>query len=209
MESTDSQDIERLVELTHAGAVRAATAFGQLANAPIEVGTPIARDGQTIRGGSIGSSDSHSARAGAMPAVTGVFFEFEGCLEALVGILFPAEGCERLVRGVVGIESGTLDPMIVESALMEVGNILASHVASGIADALRSRLLPSIPALAPEGADVEFDAWVDRIVGREALRIEAELTLATGEAVGRLVVVPTGRAASDPGREPSRDPSVC
>lgn len=209
METTDSSDIERLLELTRAGAARAAAAFGQLANALVETGAPTMRDGRPGLGGADRSGDDDPGIAGATPAVTGVFFEFEGCLEALVGILFPAAGSERLVRGVVGIESGELDPMIVESALMEVGNILASHIASGIADALRSRLLPSIPALAPERADVEFEAWVDRVVGREAMRIETELRLATGESVGRLVVVPTGWAAGDPPRKPSRAPSVC
>jgi chemotaxis protein CheY-P-specific phosphatase CheC len=51
---------------------------------------------------------------------------------------------------------------------MEVGNILASHVASGIADALRSRLLPSIPALAADHAEREFADWVARVAGAEA-----------------------------------------
>src|SRR5690606_31273087 len=124
-------------------------------------------------------------------------------------ILLPAAGAERLVRGVVGIEAGELDPRIVESALMEVGNILASHVASGIADALHSRLLPSIPALAEQHADLAFDEWVERVAGRDVPRIEAPLVLASGELVGRLVVVPTAGADIDgPGGAAPRS-SVC
>ena len=75
---------------------------------------------------------------------------------------------------------------------MEVGNILASHVASGIADALQSRLLPSIPALFASHAEREFADWVGRVVGSDALLFESSLRAADGRLVGRLVIVPTG-----------------
>lgn len=186
MQNRPKDELTRLAELTHAGAVRAAAAFAQLVNEPIAAARPIVyeRDVTAAR-----ASVARSEEAGS----TGVFFEFEGCLDALVGILFPASGSDRLVRSIVGIESGPLDPAIVESAWMEVGNILASHVASGIADALRSRLLPSIPALANGGAEAEFAAWVERVVGAESAGVESALRDAAGEAVGRLVIVPTGR----------------
>lgn len=192
MESAREQALERLADLTQAGAVRAAAAFAQLVSVQVEPARTVIRDG------------SPPVRVAAMPTAattddvvdeagtTGVFFEFEGCVDALVGILFPAAESERLVRTIVGIESGALDPTIVESALMEVGNILASHVASGIADALHSRLLPSIPALAQGHAEAEFEAWVERVAGEPSTRIEVALTLATGEVAGRLVLVPTG-----------------
>jgi chemotaxis protein CheY-P-specific phosphatase CheC len=197
METDHKLELERIAHLTHVGALRAAAAFGQLVSAPVEAGRPVVRDcalngpsGATAR-----VDDSHEAVES-----TGVFFEFEGCLDALVGILFPAAGSERLVRSIVGIESGALDPTIVESALMEVGNILASHVASGIADALHSRLLPSIPALAQGDAEREFEAWVERVAGEPATHVEAVLALESGEKVGRLVVVPTHGFVDTPGR---------
>ena len=133
---------------------------------------------------------------------TGVFFEFEGCIDALVGILFPASSSDDLVRSIVGIESGELDPAIVESALMEVGNILASHVASGIADALHSRLLPSIPALASGHAESEFAAWVERVTGADAVHLESTLCAGDGSAVGRLVIVPAS-GIGDAGDRPA------
>lgn len=184
MESLREQALERLVDLTRAGASRAAVAFAQLASAEITSLAPVLRDGSSI---------DAAIDAGS----TGVFFEFEGCIDALVGILFPAAASERLVRTIVGIESGVLAEEIVESALMEVGNILASHVASGIADRLHARLLPSIPALAQGRAEAEFEAWVERVVGPAATRIEVELVRATGEVAGRLVVVPTAATGED------------
>jgi chemotaxis protein CheY-P-specific phosphatase CheC len=183
MDARPKIGIERLVPLAQAGALRAAAAFTQLANEPVVADAPVvaARAGAT------------SDRAGdhADPGSTGIHFEFEGCIDALVGILFPASAGERLVRSIVGLESGDLDPTIVESALMEVGNILASHVASGIADALKARLLPSIPALAQGRAEAEFDAWVERVVGPDAIRIEARLANGSGDTLGRLIIVPT------------------
>ena len=192
MDERNKIAFDRLVGLTHAGAVRAAAAFSQLVSAPISAERPVvfeAAEGVFAR--------AHRMRLDA--GTTGVFFEFEGCVEALVGILFPAGASDHLVRSIVGIESGDLDPAIVESALMEVGNILASHVASGIADALHSRLLPSIPALASSHAESEFTAWVEGVAGVEAAQIESILCGAGGDPVGRLVIVPTAeiRGAGD------------
>ena len=200
MDAHRKDELERLAGLTHAGAVRAAAAFSQLANAPVSALRPVVCE----RGEGV---SARSARTREDAGTTGVFFEFEGCIDALVGILFPAGASDSLVRSIVGIESGELDPAIVESALMEVGNILASHVASGIADALHSRLLPSIPALASEHAESEFAAWVERVVGSDAAHIESALCGADGSAVGRLVIVPAdgsgeGRDRSAPAIEP-------
>ncbi|MBY0399949.1 chemotaxis protein CheC [Myxococcota bacterium] len=200
MESTRERALERLADLTRSGSARAVAAFAQLVNAPVSASMPVIRDGPSsgLRERSGATSLDGADDAG----MTGVLFEFEGCVDALVGILFPAAASDRLVRTVVGIESGALDPTIVESALMEVGNILASHFASGIADALHARLLPSIPALAHSHAEAELEAWILRVVGESVARIEVVLTLVTGELAGRLVVVPTRASGEgDPGAE--------
>lgn len=200
MDARQKNELVRLAGLTHAGAVRAAAAFSQLVSATVSAERPIVHDRDA-------ATSARAADIESSAGSTGVFFEFDGCLDALVGILFPAAGSERLVRSIVGIESGDLDPTIVESALMEVGNILASHVASGIADALHSRLLPSIPALAQGQAEAEFAAWVERVVGVETPGVEALLTAENGEAVGRLVIVPTALAFGDgPRAAPLADP---
>lgn len=190
MNDLSKSELERIAGLTHAGAVRAAAAFAQLVGVPVEAEQPTVLAGAEDRGEGGAAVDD----AGSI----GVFFEFDGCLDALVGILFPAGGGDRLVRSIVGIERGPLDSAIVESALMEVGNILASHVASGIADAMSSRLLPSIPALAEERADMAFSEWIEATLGVDAIRIESVLVADPGAMVGRLVVVPRtpgGRSA--------------
>ncbi|MBJ20603.1 MAG: hypothetical protein CL933_14430 [Deltaproteobacteria bacterium] len=172
-------DQDRLVELACAGARQAGEAFAQLVGRPVRVADPTVLSG--VGNGPSGGRDLQA---------TGVFFEFEGCLDAIIGVLFSREASDLLVRRVVGIETGGLEPPIVESALMEVGNILASHVASAIADRLEARLLPSIPSLAMAHAEDEFDTFIDRAAGREAPRIESRLSHEDDRLIGRLVLVP-------------------
>jgi chemotaxis protein CheY-P-specific phosphatase CheC len=172
-------DLDALVALAEAGATQAAEAFAQLVGQPIEALAPIV----AFEGTTAGAGD---------PDATGVFFELDGCLDAIIGIVFPGRASETLLRRIVGIESGPLEAPITESALMEVGNILASHVASAIADRIGERLLPSIPSLAMDHAQIELEAFVERVVGPDAPRIETGLANDAGTVSGYLVLVPTG-----------------
>jgi chemotaxis protein CheY-P-specific phosphatase CheC len=184
MESRRKAEIDRFAELAHVGAEQAASAFTQLVGRTIRTEPPVVIQGDAM---------NVSAPSGKQDSewTTGVFFEFDGCVDALVGILFPGAASEALVRCIVGIESGELSPPLIESALMEVGNILASHVASGIADTMKSRLLPSIPALAMENAEEALRTFIEDAGGRDAVRIESAISDETGNLRGRLVLVPT------------------
>jgi chemotaxis protein CheY-P-specific phosphatase CheC len=176
--------IDRLAELANVGAGHAAGAFGQLVGETIRTEVPLLIEADPgSRGG--------SGRPPSDEGFAGVFFEFEGCLDAIVAILFPRPSSERLVRRILGIEHDPLELPLIESALMEVGNILASHVASAIADTLRERLLPSIPSLAMEAAEETFARWIEEKLGPEALRIESRFHDDRFELEGRLVLVPT------------------
>lgn len=193
METQYTAEIDRLTELANVGAGHAAGAFAQLVGRTIWIEVPVAIDGDSSAAPMVPASKPTNAD---LQWCTGVFFEFDGCLDALVGILFPGAASEALVRRIVGIETGELATPLIESALMEVGNILASHVASAIADTLCARLLPSIPSLAMEDADSAFSAWVEDRAGPHALRIESRLRDESGELHGRLVLVPTRRPES-------------
>ena len=193
MDERSKTEIDRLAELANVGAGHAAGAFAQLVGQTIwtEVPVVIEAGASTGRGLAASSSRADAPRSRTGDWCTGVFFEFEGCLDAIVGILFPGASSEMLVRRIVGLETGELAPQLIESALMEVGNILASHVASAIADTLKERLLPSIPSLAMEGAEEALACWIEERVGDDPLRIECELHDAAFELRGRLVWVPT------------------
>ena len=202
MDASRKIEIDRLAELASVGAGHAAGAFAQLVGQTIRMDVPV-----IVEGGWETSLSDPSLGDRVDRQSTGVFFQFEGCLDAIVGILFPGVASEALVRRVVGLESGELVPPVFESALMEVGNILASHVASAIADALGSRLLPSIPSLAMEGAEEALAAFIEASVGADAPRIESAFADSSGLLQGRLVLVPTRGGPSDAPVDPgSTDP---
>lgn len=177
----EKAEIDRLAELANVGAGHAAGAFAQLVDRPIWVEAPV-----VVEGDESGRRPAHGSHW-----CTGVFFEFAGCLDALVGILFPRPASEAMVRRIVGVEPGALTPERIESSLMEVGNILASHVASAIADTLQARLLPSTPSLAMQDAEHAFSAWIEARLGEHTLQIESALHDRRFELEGRLVLVPT------------------
>ena len=200
MESRQKAEIDRFAELANVGAEQAAVAFTQLVGRTIRSELSVVVQGEEANG-------SGSSEESASDWSTGVFFELDGCVDALVGILFPGAASETLVRCIVGIESGELPPQVIESALMEVGNILASHVASAIADTMKSRLLPSIPTLAMENAEAAFESFIRDVVGHDALRIESALSDETRTLRGRLVLVPTQLLwrSPNPSNSESRD----
>jgi chemotaxis protein CheC len=177
-------ELDRLSELTNIGAGHAATAFSRLAGRTMWMRVPRVRVPGEL------SSAHREEEAG-----TGVFFEFSGCLGAVVGILFSALECQSLVRMMVGSGVDPDSDESVQSALMELGNILASHVASAIADTLGDRLLPSLPILAMHGAGEELYALAAERTGRDPIRIECELTDGTGQLGGLLVLIPVEEIA--------------
>ena len=180
----DETTLDRLAELANIGAGHAANAFTTLTGHTIVMRVPRLRRA--------GSSYSARGEAGGDTRTwtTGVFFEFEGYLDALVGILFHRSASEAVVRRVAGVEEGDVPAQFIESALMEVGNILASHVASAIADTVGRRLLPSIPTLAMNCAEQQLDAMLARRPAASGIRIECELEDASGELGGLLVLIP-------------------
>jgi len=175
-------EIDRLGELANIGAGHAATAFSRLAGRQIWMSVPKVHDS------SVPFADEREPDEADWS--TGVFFEFDGYLQALVGILFHRASSETVVRAVVGEPDETIPPHSIESALMEVGNILASHVASAIADTVGQRLLPSIPTLAMRHAEEEFVGLIECRSGHHPIRIECELTDESGQLAGLLVMVP-------------------
>jgi chemotaxis protein CheC len=201
MESRRKAEIDRFVELADVGAEQAATAFTQLVGRTIRSKPPVVVQGEA-------AIESRSSSENDSTGSTGVFFELDGCVDALVGILFPGAASETLVRCIVGIDSGELAPEVIESALMEVGNILASHVASAIADTMKSRLLPSIPALAMDNAEDALCSFIEDAVGRDGLRIESALSDETGALRGRLVLIPTQLLWYSPNPSGSQKPDL-
>lgn len=191
-------EIDRLSELANIGAGHAAGAFAQLTGHTIKMEVPRVR---LVRGGSQNCEDSDGAEAYSgledfdSKWNSGVIFEFEGCLNAVVAILFQRSMCDAVVRQMIGQSEGYLPSEVVESALMEVGNVLASHVASAIADTLGARLLPSIPMISLNSAFEQLAGLSQSRGNSGELWIECELVDSDGNLGGLVVLIPDRETA--------------
>ncbi len=168
------EERERLYELTSIGASHASTAFSMLLDRAIAPSAPEFRDVDEYC-----ADDSWS---------TGVIFQADGELNGLVAILLPSASRDKIAERLIREEESADPHKTVESALRELGNIVASHTMSAIADRLGGRILLSVPLLVMEDADTAFASMFRE---RGAKRcVECELTDSEREVHVRLVFVP-------------------
>ena len=165
---------ERLYELTSIGASHASMAFTLLLHRAIAPNVPQFVD-----------IEEYSADAAWE---IGVIFQADGELTGLVAILLPLHSCEIVSQRLVHDEESEQYSDVLESALRELGNIVASHTMSAIADRLGGRILLSVPVLVMEGADAAFASML-RERGVEHC-VECELTDAAREIHVRLIFAP-------------------
>lgn len=173
-------DRDRLCELSGAGASRAAQAFETILGREVAAGAPRVLGAERYR------TDGRWS--------TAVIFEADGELGGLVVFLLPVAVRDALGAQLLGIEpTPELDPAM-ESALRELGNIIASHTISAMADAVGGRILISVPQLVTENAPQTLDALITSL-GVEAC-IECELQDDSGELQTLLLLVPEHKSWS-------------
>jgi len=165
---------ERLYELTSIGASHASMAFTLLLHRAIAPNVP-----QFVDLEEYSADESWEI---------GVIFQADGELTGLVTILLPVHSCEIVAERLVHDEESEQYSDVLESALRELGNIVASHTMSAIADRLGGRILLSVPVLVMEGADTAFASML-RERGVEH-GVECELTDAAREIHVRLIFAP-------------------
>ncbi len=174
MTGSSDQERERLYELTSIGASHASMAFTLLLHRAIASSAPVFRDADEYC-----VDDSWS---------TGVIFQADGELSGLVAILLPAASRDIIAERLICGDNPVNCHSAVESALRELGNIVASQTMSAIADRLGGRILLSVPLLVLEGADTAFASMLhDR--GAERC-VECELTDSARDIQVRLVFAP-------------------
>lgn len=166
------EELARLCELATLGASLASTALGELVALPIHHHAP-----RVCRPTDPTPADRWS---------TGIVFEAEGDLSGVVAIILPEDRCNITVERMLGRRDAPVE--LVESALRELGNIIASHTVSAMADALGATILLSVPTLAIRDAGVVLGAL---IAERSApVRIETDLLGPDGGIEALLVIVP-------------------
>ncbi len=169
-ESKHGLALRELGELSAVGAAGAAKALGLIL-------------GREIEAGACRQVESVHYRP-SLDRSTGVIFEADGFLSGLVAILFPTPS-----RSTLGaLVAGDQPDRAIESALRELGNIVASHTVSAIADDLGESILLSVPTLVMDGAD---RVLVTRIGERRAAYcFESNLFGSDAERVAAIVFVP-------------------
>ncbi|MBW2716235.1 MAG: chemotaxis protein CheC [Deltaproteobacteria bacterium] len=169
---------ESLYELTSIGASHASSAFAMLLGRAMAPSAPMFHEADEYR-----ADESWT---------TGVIFRADGELSGLVAILLSTASREVVTERLVRWEEVGDSPQTAESALRELGNIVASHTMSAIADKLGGRILLSVPLLVMEDADSEFASMI-RESGAERC-VECELTDSAREINVRLVFVPGSKS---------------
>jgi len=178
--------VDRLGELASIGAGRAAGALATLLARPFEMRVPRAR---VLSAGHFDAAFA-AKLGGDLGAWSGALFEVRGGPGGVLAVLFPPASRDALLSALLGENAG-IEPQ-AESALREVGNIVASHALSAIGDLLGESMLPSLPQLELEGAPRELARIVAERAGEHpALRIEVELCDRARELRGLLVWVPS------------------
>ena len=126
---------QRLRALAWLGAQRAARVLAELAGASVQAGE--LRAAQTLK---------------SPPFETGVIFRVEGQLTGQLAICVDVLSRRALVRLLLDEDEPEASPDMVESALCEFANIVASQTVSAIADAVGGVISLSVPELALERA---------------------------------------------------------
>ena len=187
-----AEETARLRALTRDGADRAVAALADLTGRPCKLRGPTTRMLPAER---LDAPFVTAIRDEEEPGIAGVFFDIEGGLEGVLAILLPEETVGVLLEQLVGMGPKAASAEIAESALREVGNILASHFVSALGDALNLSVLPSVPVFVPGDAPSELGTLLgSRADGRPVMRIECEVGDATSEVRGLIVFVPDTRA---------------
>ena len=176
-------EIDRARELASIGAGHAASALAGLTGRTCEMRVP------SVQPTSWPESD-----------LTGVLFELTGGTGGVLALFFPTATRERLLDHLLGPErSRSRGRASADSALCELGNILASHAVNAVGETVGEVMLPSPPRLETTDAPAALaHLLAQRHREEPALRIETEIFDRTGELRGILVFVPDTLACVAP-----------
>ncbi len=185
MELTPVQ-LDALREIGNVGAGNSATALSQIINHRIDMNVP--------QVSIVPITDVPDLVGGPDVMVAGVFLRVYGAAPSNILFLLPQESAFYLVDMILGKPHGdtkTLDFMD-ESALMEIGNILAGAYLNALFNLTKLSLLPSIPALAMDMAGAILSVVLIQLgqMGDHALVIETEFQADEDGIKGHFFLVP-------------------
>jgi len=175
-----------LKEVGNIGAGNAATALSRLLNKPIDMAVPKV---QLLPFEQIAESVG-----GSEQLVIAVFLRVEGDAPGNLFFIMSPEAGKNLLQNLAGIEvseEGQFSEM-EQSALGEIGNILAGSYLSSLADFTNLSMTPTVPALAMDmaGAILSYGLLQFGEMGDDALLINTTFLEGQNEVEGQFFLIP-------------------
>ena len=178
--------MDALREIGNVGAGNAATALSQIINRKIDMSVP--------KVSIMPLGDVPDVVGGADVMVAGVYLRVFGLAPGSILFLLPRDSTFYLVDMLMGRPQGTTEVLteMDESAVMEIGNILAGAYLNALSHFTQLTLLPSIPALAVDMAGAILSVILIQLgqIGDHALVIETEFTSEFEGVNGHFFLIP-------------------
>lgn len=178
--------LDALREVGNVGAGNSATALSQIINRKIDMTVP--------QVAIMPLGDVPDVVGGPDAMVVGVYLRVFGVAPSSILFLLPRDSAFILVDMLMGREQGYTTSLssMDESALMEIGNILAGAYLNSLSHFTNLTLLPSIPALAMDMAGAILSVILIQLgqMGDHALVIETEFTTDTEGVSGHFFLIP-------------------
>lgn len=178
--------LDALREIGNVGAGNSATALSQIINRKIDMSVPDVAI--------MPLEEVPDVVGGPDVMVVGVFLRVYGLAPGSVLFLLPKESAFYLIDMLMGKERGQTQSLdfMDESALMEIGNILAGAYLNALSYFTKLTLLPSIPALAMDMAGAILSVVLVQLgqMGDHALVIETEFLSEDDGIKGHFFLIP-------------------
>lgn len=186
-ERFDAARLDVLREICSIGAGHAATALSQLTDRRIDLEVPLIRF--------VPIEEVPLITGGAEQLVDGLHFRILGDARGVILLLFPGTSGDEVVRlALAGAEAAPDGPLAL-SAMLEVGNILASAFLSAIGQFAGLSLIPSVPGHARDMAGSVLDPVLIELsrLSDTALVIETVFREAGQGVRGHFLLLPDPR----------------
>lgn len=178
--------LDALREVGNVGAGNSATALSQLIKKKIDMTVPHISI--------LPLGEVPDVVGGPDLMVAGVYLRVFGAAPGSILFLLPRDSAFYLIDMLMGRPQGTTQELneMDESALMEIGNILAGAYLNALSFFTNLTLLPSIPALAMDMAGAILSVILIQLgqMGDHALVIETEFTTDDDGVKGHFFLIP-------------------
>lgn len=182
----NKNQLDALTEISNVGVGHAATAFSQLLGTSVDIRVP--------RVSIMDISEVPDYLGGADKPVVGMFLKMLGDATGDMLIIYPKESADRMVSLLLQVDMSEDDIFseMSQSALKEVGNILASAYLSALGSMLGISLIPSTPSVSYDMAGAIVDYTLIEICSSEdqALLVETEFFIRGDEIKGNFFLLP-------------------